>query len=83
MRRMPPVPSNLLFLNQTSEVLERPVISSFGISRKATAWELASLQVILQTFTAEAFSGARFVAAVAALKVLFFLALHHFARGKL
>jgi hypothetical protein len=57
-------------------MLEGPIISSFGLPWKTTAWQLAPLQVILQALTADAFSGARIIAAVALLKMFFFFALH-------
>jgi hypothetical protein len=67
---------NFLIVHQTSEMLERAIVRFFGITGKAATRQLATLQVILQTLTADALSGTRFVAAVAVLKVLFFVALH-------
>ena len=70
------VPSNFSFFHQTNKMFERTIVSSFGISGKTTAGELTALQVILQALTTEAFSGTRFVAAIALLQIFFLLALH-------
>jgi hypothetical protein len=57
-------------------MLKGPVISFFGITRETAARQLAAFQMILQALTAGPFSGTRIIAAVARLKILFFLALH-------
>ena len=57
-------------------MFEGAVVSSFGIRWKTTARQLAAFQVILQAFTADAFSGAWIVTAVALLKIFFLFALH-------
>ena len=71
-----PVSSDFLFLHQAGKMIEGPIISSFGLPWKTTAWQLAPLQVILQALTADALSGAGIVAAIALLKIFFFFALH-------
>jgi hypothetical protein len=71
--------SNLFFFDQAGEILKRTIVSSFGIPWKTAARQLAVLQMILQTLAADAFSGTRFVAAVALLKIFFLLALHRSA----
>jgi hypothetical protein len=76
---MPREFSDLLLVHQTSKMLKRAIVCFFGITGKATPRHLATLQVILQTLTADALSSTRFVAAVAFLKILFSLALHHSA----
>jgi hypothetical protein len=73
------LPSNLFFFDQAGEMLKRTIVSSFGIPWKTAARQLAALQMILQTLTADAFSGTWFVAAIALLKVCFLLALHRSA----
>jgi hypothetical protein len=60
-------------------MLERTIVSPFSILGKTTAGKLASLQMILQTLTADALPGTGVVAAVAFLEVLFFITLHQSA----
>ena len=76
MGQLPPISSDFLFFHQTGEMVEGPIISSFGITGETTAWQLAAFQVILQALTADTLSGTRIIAAVALLKILFLFALH-------
>jgi len=59
-------------------VLERSIKSPLCLLWKAAGRQLAASQVIFQTFAANAFSAARFIAAITILKVLFLFAFHLF-----
>ena len=67
---------NFLFPHETGEMIEGAIVTPFSIPWKTTARQLTAPYVILQALTADAFSGARIVAAVAFLKILFLVALH-------
>jgi hypothetical protein len=62
-----PISSDFLFLHQTGEVLERAIISFLSLPWEAATGQLATFHVILETLTADAFSGARVIAAITAL----------------
>jgi hypothetical protein len=55
---------------------KRPVVRSLGIIGETTSGQLAASEVVTETLAADAFSGARFVTAVAGFHVLGLIALH-------
>jgi hypothetical protein len=61
---------------QPCKMLIAAVISAFGIVGKDAGRQLAHPGVVLDTFTADPFSRARFIRAVAAFQVLLFFAFH-------
>lgn len=68
--------SHLFFHDQSSEILERPVICSFDIIGKATGRKLPAFYMIGDTFATDSFAGTWFICTVAFGKVLFFFTLH-------
>lgn len=57
-------------------MLEGSVVSPLGFSREAARRQLPGTQMIANAVATGALSGARLIAAIAALKVLVFLAVH-------
>ena len=57
-------------------MFERPVPGFFGIIGKTAAGQLPALQVVAQTFAADAFSGAGVICAVTTIEIFFFTAFH-------
>jgi hypothetical protein len=57
-------------------MLEGPVVSTLGFRWKTAGRQLSVAQMISQTITANSFSGAGFIAAIAVLRVLCLLAFH-------
>ncbi len=65
-----------IFVN-FNEFFYGTVIRSLDIIRKKASWELVHTPVILNAFTADTFTAARFPGAVAVLKIFFTLAFSH------
>ena len=68
--------SDLALTDQSGEMVEGPVVGSFGVIGKTAARQLPALQMVAQAITADSFSRTRIVAAVAVGQVPVFLALH-------
>lgn len=67
---------NLLPAHQAGESLEGSVICFFHIRRKTAGGQLPAVQMVAQALTAIAFSGARFVGAVAIGHIPVLVAIH-------
>jgi hypothetical protein len=68
--------------DQPRKMLKGPVVRFFGTFRETASWKLTAFQMIADAFTADAFFGTGFIAAIATIEVLFFFALHRNLRAK-
>ncbi len=62
--------------NKPCEILERPVVGTFGIGRETARRQLAASQMICNTIAADSFSPAWLVGAVAFGQYRFFFTFH-------